>query len=254
MPSPRLIVLLSVLGLVGLVSFGCATARTTDTARTGIEQLLISNAVDRALDKFDFSMLRGHSVFIDDKYIDCVDKGYLLASIRERVLCHGASIAPKIDAAEVALEIRSGGMGTDNAEVFVGTPKLSVPGLMPLELPEVKLWNRTSHLGTAKIGILAYDAKTGVIIQQGGHALARSDDTKWYLLGVGPFQQGSVKTEVEQRTAEPFAMARYTPHSQRPAFVVSQPPSPDDQPLPPGQPAQPAAYYAQPPQTPAQYR
>ena len=41
MPSLRLIVLLSVLGLVGPVSFGFATARRTDTARSGIEQLLI---------------------------------------------------------------------------------------------------------------------------------------------------------------------------------------------------------------------
>jgi len=38
-------------------------------------------------------------------------------------------------------------------------------------------------MGTAKIGILAYETKTGNVYQQGGQSLARSDDTKWFLLG-----------------------------------------------------------------------
>jgi hypothetical protein len=191
-----------------------------------MEQLLISNAVDQALDKFDFSTLHGRTVYIDDKYLDCVDKGYLLASIRERALCNGARIAPKIDESDVALEVRSGAIGTDNSETFVGIPNMSVPGILPLEVPEVKIWNRTRHMGTAKIGILAYDTKSGTLFNHGGQALARSDDSNWFMFGVGPFQNGSVRTEVSEGTAQSHALARHVPHqppeliSYRPEFPV----------------------------------
>ena len=52
-------------------------------------------------------------------------------------------------------------------------------------------------MGTAKMGILAYETKTGTVYQHGGQSLARSDDTKWFLLGIGPFQSGTVKSEVQ---------------------------------------------------------
>ena len=252
MPASCRIARWSVLALCLSVSLGCATARTTDTPRTGIEQLLISNAVDQALDKFEFGMLQGRAVYIDDKYLDCVDKSYLLSSIRERALCHGARVVSKAEEAEVVLEIRAGAMGTDNSETFIGTPRIAIPGLMPVELPEVKFWNWTSHFGTAKIGILAYQPKSGTVIPQGGQAVARSDDTKWYVLGIGPFGRGSVKSEISQRTAEPFALTRFAPHSQRPVFAMAQP-TEDDEPMAAGQSAQPATYQA-PSYPPPQYR
>ncbi len=39
---------------LALMLGGCATIKESDTPRTGIEQLLISSAADRALDKIDF--------------------------------------------------------------------------------------------------------------------------------------------------------------------------------------------------------
>ncbi len=200
----------------GLLTFpiGCTTTRTSDTARTGIEQLLISNAVDQALEKYDFRSLQGRKVFIDDKYLDSVDKGYLLSCIRERTLYNGAQISSKVEDADVTLEIRSGGVGTDNLETFVGIPNMSIPGLLPIEIPDVKIWNRTSQTGTAKLGILAYETKTGNVFQHGGQSLARSDDTKWFLLGIGPFQSGTVKSEVESASVNPTAIARSMPVQQ----------------------------------------
>lgn len=217
---PRmLVVAAAALALVN-VFFGCTTTRTSDTARTGMEQLLISNAVDQALEKYDFRTLQGRRVFIDEKYLDSVDKGYLLSSIRERILYNGGQLCTKIEESDVTLEIRSGGVGTDNLETFVGIPKTSVPGVVPIEIPDIKVWNRTSQMGTAKIGILAYETKTGTVYQHGGQALARSDDTKWFLLGVGPFQSGTVRNEVEAGANNPVALARSLP-SQPSTYIAS---------------------------------
>ena len=46
--------------------------------RTGVEQLLISSAVDQSLDHIDLSPLREKQVFLETKYLDCVDKNYII--------------------------------------------------------------------------------------------------------------------------------------------------------------------------------
>lgn len=188
---------------------GCTTTRTSETSRTGMEQLLLSNAVDQSLNKLNFAGLRGQSVYLDDQFLECVDKGYVLGSVRQRVLNVGGRLVAKPEESDVVLEVRSGGIGTDNVESYVGMPGIALPGPMPVELPEVKLWNRVSQMGTAKIGVVAYDTRGRYLLNHGGHAMARADDNNWFILGVGPFQNGTVREEIQvatQRFANPMEL------------------------------------------------
>ena len=178
-------------------ALGCATSRTSNTARTAMEQMLISGAADEAIGNFDFSPLAGRAVFLDDKYLDSVDKGYVVGSIRHRLFASGARIVGKADDAEIVLEPRSGGIGTDLQESFVGIPALGVPG-MAIEFPEIQLLNRSTQFGTAKLGMVAYDVKTGKALGLGGQALARSDSDNWYVLGMGPFRRGTTNAEISE--------------------------------------------------------
>ncbi len=191
-------------GLI-IVGGGCASTKTSNTARTAQEQLLISNSIDQALSKVDFSAFRGSKIFIDEKYLDCVDKPYVVGSIRHRVLRGGARMVEKADDADVVMEVRSGGVGTTSSDLFVGTPQLSVPGPFPLSVPEVRLMSKQSQIGIAKIGIVAYDAKTRQMIGDGGLTLAKSEDKNWYLLGVGPYRNGSIREEVTNGLKTPPA-------------------------------------------------
>ena len=84
--------------------------------------------------------------------------------------------------------------------MFLGLPKLSVPGPMPISLPEVRLLSRASQTGTAKIGLVAYDAHPNEPLGDGGVSLARSDDNNWFVLGLGPYQNGSVHNEIARST------------------------------------------------------
>jgi hypothetical protein len=191
----------SFLALLSLAIWaGCATTRYTDTSRTAMEQMLISNAVDQALDRVEFPQLAGQSVFIEEKYIECVDKAYVLGCVRHRVLAGGARLADKADNADIVLEIRSGGVGTDKVETFYGMPAMAVPGPLPISLPEVKLLGRSTQSGTAKLGIVAYHAKEKKAIGSGGMALARSHDHSWTVLGMGPYFRGEVREEVTSAT------------------------------------------------------
>jgi len=185
-----------------LSATGCATTSSSDTARTGMEQLLISDAIDRSIAKIDLRPLAGKSVYVDPQYLDCVDKGYVVSSLRHRVMTSGARLATKAEEADLIAEIRSGGVGTDRQESYVGTPNISLPGISPVEIPEIKFWNRDRQLATAKIGLAIYDAKTLTPLGMGGMSLARSDDSNTFLMGVGPWQNGSVKESIREGVKE----------------------------------------------------
>ena len=184
---------------VAAVAAGCTTDRTTHTARTAKEQLLISNSVDAALDKIDFRPFDSHAVFLEEKYLEGTDKNYVVASLRHRLLYAGAALVDKADEAEIVVEVRSGSLGTDSQESFFGTPEFKAPvPAVPVSIPEVKLVSRDTQTATAKIGIVAYDAKTKRILGSGGMTMARSDDRKWFVLGMGPYQHGSIHDETRR--------------------------------------------------------
>lgn len=180
------------------VTAGCTHNQRSNTSRTGVEQLLISNAIDQSLEKVNFQPFGGHAVYLEEKYTDSVDKPYLVGSIRHRMLNAGARLVEKPEEAEIIVELRSGGVGTDTAESFVGIPEIALPGM--LTLPEIRFLEKTSQIGTAKIGLVAYDAKTRQVLGQGGMALSRSTDNNWTVAGIGSVQEGSVRKEIKEST------------------------------------------------------
>ena len=192
--------------LAMLVSCGCTSMKTTNTARSSTEQMLVSNAVDQALDKVDFRPFEGHAVFLEEKYVDCVDKAYVMASIRHRLLRVGASLVEKPTESEVVVEPRAGTVGTTNAETFLGIPEITLPGM--LTLPEVRFLTRSQQVGVAKLGVAAYDTKTRTALGEGGMTLAKSDDTNLSVLGVGPFQSGTIRNEITRSTSGRAAIFR----------------------------------------------
>ena len=197
----------AVLLIATVLLTGCTTTRTTDTARTGMEQLLISNAVDQTLNKVALPPVTGRKVYVEEKYLDAVDKGYIVGSLRQRLMANGAHVVDAKEGSDMTLEVFSGGVGTDNVESYLGVPGLTVPG-MPVEIPEVRVYEKKSQFGTAKLGLCAYATTTGEMLYDSGRALARADDSRWSICGVGPFQEGSVREEVNRSTGATDFTAR----------------------------------------------
>jgi len=190
----------------------------SSTARTATEQLLLSNAVDQSLSRVNFSALRDQKVFLDDTYLDAVDKSYVVGSVRHRLLQSGATVTADRAAAGVVLEARSGALGTDSSETFYGLPELVVPGLVTI--PELKVATKTRLTGTAKLGFVAYDTRSDRVLGSGGVAIAVSDQNDWSLLGVGPFITGSLTSELDAAAAGDF----YSPSSGLPNAVAFEVP------------------------------
>ena len=160
-----------------LAILGCGTTRSSDTARTATEQLLISDAVDRAIQSVSFAPLAGQTVYLDDsKLSDVVDKNYIVSTLRQHMLASGCILRDTRDQADFVVEARAGAVGTDRNDLLFGIPATNVPQILPVQgvpaaIPEVPLAKRRDQRGVAKISMFAYQRQTGtagVAIGPGG--------------------------------------------------------------------------------------
>jgi hypothetical protein len=182
---------------------GCGTTRSTDTGRTATEQLLISDAIDRAVQTVDFVALRGQTVYLDDSRLgDAVDRGYLVSTLRQHLLASGCALRDKAEDAEFIVEARAGAIGTDRNDLLFGVPSMNVPQLLPAQptpaaIPEIPLAKRRDQRGVAKIAVFAYHRRTGAPVWQSGLAQRESSSNDVWILGAGPFQRGTIYAGTE---------------------------------------------------------
>jgi len=194
----RIKLLLPSASLFAISFLGCATMKESDTARTGLEQLLISNAVDQSLAKVDFKPVAGAKVHLKTDFLDCVDKNYILLSTRSKLLANQCTIVDKPEDADVVMEIASGGVGTDRTDLTVGSPEIPL-GLMG-SIPKISVYERKKAIGTAKLAIVATDTKSKMPVINSGYSLARSDHQHWTMMGAGPVLSGSVADQLKEHT------------------------------------------------------
>lgn len=191
---------------------GCATMKESDTARTGVEQLLISSATDKALAKVDFRPVAGARVFLETKYLDCTDKNYIIVAMHQRIMATGATLVDKPEDSDVVVELTSGAVGTDRTEWFIGLPQIPLPPPSPISIPRLALFSRTRLIGTAKLSMVAYDTKSKRPIMNVASALARSDLKKFDVMGTNSVQSGSLPEELYVATGEAESLAAGVRH------------------------------------------
>jgi hypothetical protein len=185
---------------------GCGTTKWTDTRRTATEQLLISDAVDRAVSQIDFRALAGKTVYIDPKpLLEVTDKEYLVSTIRQHVLANGGLIKDKPENADYILEVRAGAVGTNHYDVLFGVPATNVPASVltagvPAAIPELPLVKKTQQLAVAKVYVFAYNRITGRPVWQSGAVPGESMAKDLWVLGAGPFQRGKIYEGSELRS------------------------------------------------------
>lgn len=176
---------------------GCGSTRMSDTSRTATEQLLISDAIDRAVSEIDFSNLRGERVYFDTQYLSSVvDRDYLESSLRQHMVASEVRLADRREDANLVLEARAGALGTGRQEVLYGVPAVNLPSVGPFtsagSIPEIPLAKRTVQQGVAKLAVFAYERDSGRRIWQSGMSRVAADSKDLWLFGAGPFQGGTI--------------------------------------------------------------
>ena len=189
-----------------LTTTGCGTTQQ----RSGTEQLLLSDSVDRTVDQLDFAALSGRKVYLDTTYIQAVkgtmfvNADYIISAMRQKLTTSGCVVRDNKADADYVVEARVGALGTDSLEVTYGLPAsnalsqaatvLTTAPAMPV-IPEISVGKRNASLSTSKIVCFAYHRETGTPVWQSGSAISKSDAKDTWLMGAGPWQRGSIYEE-----------------------------------------------------------
>jgi hypothetical protein len=221
--------------LIALLA-GCGTTRSTDTSRTATEQLLISDAVDRAVSEINFRVLAGRKVHLDPQFLKVAnpadhqfaDNQYLTSTLRQHLLASGCVIEEKREDADYVVEVRSGAIGTDRHDLLYGLPATNlgtlspVPGV-PAAIPEIPFAKRTSQRGVAKLAVFAYERESGEPVWQSGVSQYTSNSRNVWVLGIGPFQSGTIFRGTNFAGREiPNPLADSHPQSKDPVWVTKE--------------------------------
>lgn len=185
--NARLVPVLALAVILGLT--GCTTARVTEPGQTATEQLLISVAIDHAVDQLNPTIPAGTKVFVDAQYVDnapgdaALYTKYFVASVRDRLLRQGARLVEDRKTADMVAELRTGGQSIDHHSLLIGVPAVPIPIPLvgTLSTPRIAFYSNDRHTGIAKLAITAYD-KDGALTASTGPTFGESNLTEWVVL------------------------------------------------------------------------
>lgn len=182
--------------MMSMLGVGCGTTKWSDTTRTATEQLLISDAMDRAVSRIDFRALAGRTVYLDsDPLKKATDYEYLVSSLRQHLLASGCIVKEKREEADYILEARTGAVGTDRHDVLYGVQATTLPVSITggtSTIPEIPLAKKTECRAVVKMALFAYNRETGRPVWQSGITPVESHAKDVWFCGTGPFRRGTI--------------------------------------------------------------
>lgn len=200
-------------GLSAGAAVGCSTVRITDPPRTATEQFLLSEAAAEAVDRLNFSTLRGRSVWVEDAYFAASEAEFVLGQMRAKMLMEGIRLVPEREDSEVVVEVRSGGVGIDRYGFLIGAAASILPSSIltggtddgysvPIATPELSLLKNVDQRAVAGVSYVAYWRDTGEIVAASGPYVGRTFRDDWWYFGVGPKSRGDIPPVEESRDAD----------------------------------------------------
>ena len=176
-------------------------------SQVATEQLLISDAIERAADQFDFDSISGETVYLDTQYMAKVtaqgflNSDYIRSALRQRLMRANCRLADTASAADYIVEVRVGALGTDSHEVNYGIPAsqpitstaaIFAGGAAIPSLPEVSLAKKNERRGAAKLHVFAYNRETMEPVWQPDVSHGKSSARSTWVFGAGPFEKGTI--------------------------------------------------------------
>jgi hypothetical protein len=175
--------------LLSLAIAGCATDRQTDPPRTATEELLVSTAVDRSVDRIKFQLPPDSKVFVDTQYFDTdgvVRPKYTVSAVRDQLLRLGAHLVDDRKNADIVMELRSGAQSIDYSTFLIGIPSfpLPIPFTGTLTFPEIAFFKIDRQTGVSKLALTGFSQKEGTLAESTGPEYGQSQKKKVVILFV----------------------------------------------------------------------
>ncbi len=142
---------------------GCSSSREiTNSPRHAIEQLLLSQSMERTFDDFSLPTLKGAAIVIEVEGTS-PDLAIAKALLREELGRQGAHVRDQREQAQYVVKLTVHSIGTEQATTLVGMPATS-GGLLPISLPELALYKVTRQKGYARYSLGVFDLGTGKMV------------------------------------------------------------------------------------------
>jgi len=180
---------------------GCTTIRETDATPTASQELLVSTAAERAVDRLDLRIPSGTKVFLDTADFEGTQSKYVVGAVKDRLLRQGCLLASDKGQADTIVEIRAGALSANEDETLIGIPPIGLPVPMAgaVSLPELALYKAERRKGLAKIAATTYDAKTSGLVQSTGAQYGTSYKDNWVVLLVFDWSEHDLVPESERQ-------------------------------------------------------
>lgn len=152
------------LSLVMVVS-GCSIVQErTNSPMTPVEQLLLTQAVERGMSDVTLPLPLGTAVTLTS-YGFTPDKEFARRLVEGWFLSHGYRIVP-FDVAPVTVRMIIHALGTERGESFFGIPPITSSLFFPAALPELAIYRMAGQKGLARYQLEIADSKTGGLIHR----------------------------------------------------------------------------------------
>jgi len=178
-PTPRALPL-GILGLMLLGTAGCSVdAGPITIPRTAVQQILVTEAIERALDGLEWPDLEGRTVVVRSGAPGVgygspsltTDEGYLLRAGEVRVARSGGRVVDDPSQADYVLTLLAGALSLDRSRRLFGIEGTE-GGFFPITFPMLAIYERLHEEGFAKTQIVLNDAHSGGLVHASGPATA----------------------------------------------------------------------------------
>jgi hypothetical protein len=161
----------SVVIVIALLPLACATTARITVPRTATEQIISTEAIDRALAQIAWPDVRGEKLIVQvGGPEESLDRDYLLRSVEVLIAQRGGIVVDDEDAAVYELNVLVGAVGIDFDGRFVGVKGVGSSWLIPFTIPELALYKTVRLDGFAKVEIALLDHRNGGVVQRSGPA------------------------------------------------------------------------------------
>lgn len=177
---------------------GCSTPKTTDTARSAVEQKLIATTIERSLSKADFTEFRGEKIFLDYNYLEPqVDKKYVQGILEMLMAECGITLVGKEEESAYVVQPLCGVLATDQHRFLLGSPPLPIPipdTTISIVIPEIAVFSKFTRTAHARFSFNILKSKGREPYRTIQGINTSSQHTNWVILLI-PFVSHNLITE-----------------------------------------------------------
>ena len=152
---------LFIVGILLTLSSCTHTYQFTYTKKSGIEQLLVTKAVDEAIQMMIVDM-KGSKLFVDVACLMRDEQSYIRKAFIHWFLDAGVFVSEYSWDADYIVSVLVKVAGTDGDQFLLGVPSIPVPLTISLATPALTIFNQMTQEGRVEMEVMIYSATAGI--------------------------------------------------------------------------------------------